>query len=150
MIVLLPEHLQQIVEAGEAAYPEESCGLLIGQGEGGSWRVARVAPSPNLAEADRRRRFEVDPRLLIELQRSLRHGPQRLIGVFHSHPDQGPEPSATDLEQAREPGQVWLITSVLGGQAARTSAHVLAEGGGRFFQIPLKTANSGEGKPSHP
>ena len=149
MIVVLPEHLKAIVDAAESAYPEECCGLLIGQGGGGQgeegrWRVARVAASANVAEGDRRRRFEIDPRLLIELQRSLRDTAHRVIGVYHSHPDHPAEPSATDLEMASEPGLVWLITSVVAGRATLTSAHVAAEDGGRFDEIPLRTADGRE------
>ena len=54
--------LRAIESAAEAAYPEESCGLLVGEGAD-LLRLTALHPSPNLAE-DRRRRFEVDPALL--------------------------------------------------------------------------------------
>jgi proteasome lid subunit RPN8/RPN11 len=133
--------LSQIARAAEAAYPEECCGLLVGEGgEGGGWRLSRVEASANVAEGDRRRRFEVDPRLLIRLHRELRGGAERVIGVYHSHPDHPAEPSAHDLKRALEPGLVWLITSVVDGRAGDTTAHVLAADGGRFDPIALRTA----------
>ena len=145
MIVALDEHLNQIADAAEAAYPEECCGLLIGEGGAGSWRLGRVVASANVAEGDRRRRFEIDPRLLIALHRELRGGAQRVIGVYHSHPDQPPRPSAADLDQAWEPGLVWVIISVRDGRAGESTAHVLAEGGGRFDEVVLKqVASPGE------
>jgi proteasome lid subunit RPN8/RPN11 len=143
VIAIGARQLHQIARAAEAAYPEECCGLLVGEGdeggEGGErrWRVARVEASANLAEGDRRRRFEVDPRLLIRLHRELRGGETRVIGVYHSHPDHPAEPSAHDLELALEPGMVWLITSVMDGRARHTMAHVVVEGGQRFDRIPL-------------
>ncbi len=145
MIVALDEHLNQIADAAEAAYPEECCGLLIGEGGAGSWRLGRVVASANVAEGDRRRIFEVDPRLLLTLQRELRGTAQRVIGVYHSHPDGPPEPSAADLDRAWEPGLVWLITSVRDGRAAGTAAHVLAEDGARFDEVVLEqVASPGE------
>ncbi len=146
MIALGARQLRQIARAAEAAYPEECCGLLVGPGgEGGKggkrrWRVVRVEASANLAEGDRRRRFEVDPGLLIRLHRELRGGETRVIGVYHSHPDHPAEPSAHDLELAREPGLVWLIVSVVGGRATDASAHVLAEDGACFDEIVLEIA----------
>ncbi len=103
--------------------------------------MARVEASANLAEGDRRHRFEVDPGLLIRLHRELRGGETRVIGVYHSHPDHPAEPSAHDLERALEPGMVWLITSVMDGRARRSTAHVLAEDGARFDEIPLEIAD---------
>lgn len=144
MIALGARQLRQIARAAEAAYPEECCGLLVGTGGEGSerhWRVVRVEASTNLAEGDRRRRFEVDPGLLIRLHRELRGGETRVIGVYHSHPDHPAEPSAHDLELAMEPGLVWLIVSVVGGRATDASAHVLAEDGACFDEIVLEIAH---------
>ncbi len=141
MIAISARQLRQIARAAEAAYPEECCGLLVGAGGEGRWRVARVEASANLAENDRRRRFEVDPRLLFRLHRELRGGETRVIGVYHSHPDHPAGPSAHDLERAMEPGLVWLIISVVGGRATDASAHVLADDGAGFDEIPLEITN---------
>lgn len=142
MIEIGSHQLSQIARAAEAAYPEECCGLLIGEnGAGGGWRVSGVEASANLAEGDRRRGFEVDPRLLIRLHRQLRGGTERVIGVYHSHPDHPAEPSSRDLRLALEPGLVWLITSVMDGRAGDTTAHLLAADGGSFERIALRAAD---------
>lgn len=147
MIVVAPSDLRRIVELCEAAYPSEACGLLVGHDSAADDEpgvsVSRVEPSANIAEGDNRSRFEVDPALRLRLQKDLRGGPERVIGLYHSHPDSGAQPSRTDLEAAWEPDLVWLITSVLGGQAVHTSAHVLVTGGGamRFSQVPLRTSD---------
>jgi len=95
------------------ARPEEACGLLVGAGD----RVARAEPADNVAE-DRLRRFEVDPRLLLRLHRELRGGPEQVLGVYHSHPEGRPEPSATDLARALDPELVWLIVGADGAVRA--------------------------------
>ncbi len=147
MIVVTSSDLRRIVDFCEAAYPSEACGLLVGRDDAvddeSSVSVSRIEPSVNVAEGDNRSRFEVDPALRLRLQKELRGGPERVIGLYHSHPDSGAQPSRTDLEAAWEPDLVWLITSVLDGQAVHTSAHVLVTEGGtmRFSQVALRTSD---------
>jgi len=139
LIVVPPKGLASIVAAAESAYPLESCGLLVGHGEtDGAWRVTEVHVSPNLA-ADARHAFEVDPALCFTLLHRLRDGPEAVIGLFHSHPDLRAQPSKTDLDKLIEPDLIWLITSVLDGQAVLTTAHRLVEDGSEFQQIALRT-----------
>ena len=138
-VVIAPADLRAIVDAAEAAYPDECCGLLVGRvRRDGRVLVREAHASRNLAE-DPRRAFEVDPRVQFALLRRLRGGPDDVIGVYHSHPDLGAEPSATDLARAWEPGLIWLITSVLGGQAVLTTAHRLSADRSRFRRLGLAT-----------
>ena len=140
MILLAPAALKTVTEAAEAAYPRESCGLLIGRRlDNGAIRVTRAEVAENVAEGSGADRFEVDPRLRIRLMKELRGGPEDIVGHFHSHPDHPAQPSATDLDHAFEPDLVWLITSVRAGQAMRATAHVLDESGRQFREIPLRT-----------
>lgn len=139
MIVIPAAGLAHIVNSAEAAYPLESCGLLVGHGEtDGVWRVTEIHDSPNLA-ADARHAFEVDPALIIALYKKVRGKPESVLGVFHSHPDIRAQPSQADLDQAHEPDLIWLITSVLNGQAVLTTAHRLLEDGSRYEQMALGT-----------
>jgi proteasome lid subunit RPN8/RPN11 len=128
-------HLKFIVDAAEAAWPEEGCGLLVGRtGPGSVWRIDRVEPATNVAD-DRRRRFEVDPGVRIGLERELRGIDRAVIGVYHSHPGGPARPSATDRALVFEPHLVWLITSVLDGQAVHTAAWMPAKDGFRPVAI---------------
>lgn len=132
MIELSRAHLAAIARAAEQAYPEECCGLLVGTLDGARRRVTRVVPSANVAEGDRRKRFEVDPRLILKLQRELRGRAERLVGHYHSHPDGPADPSATDAEMTWEPGLAWLIVPVAEGRAGPPAAHEpTAQGGFR-------------------
>ena len=147
MIFVTRGQLKEIADAAEAAYPGECCGLLVGRDRGmGELEVTRVVPSPNLAggqagEGGRRDRFEVDPEIRLRLQRDLEGGPERIIGLYHSHPDHSAQPSAHDLDSIWEPEFVWLITAVEGGQAVHTTAHVADPEGRQFRQIGLRTTD---------
>jgi proteasome lid subunit RPN8/RPN11 len=91
--------------------------------------------------------FEIDPQVRFNLMRELddcakNDGPRyRIIGHYHSHPNHPAQPSATDLEMAYEPDLVWLITSVIDGQATLTTAHCIDADGLQFRQVPLKTTD---------
>lgn len=144
MIVIAREALRQIADAAETAYPGECCGLLVGRTHpNGTIEVLRAHPSANLGKQPNR--FEIDPRLWVDLARALGKGPLKVVGLYHSHPDGPAQPSAVDLEAAWGEELVWLIVSVAegesGGQAIHTTAHILDHGGRQFRELPLRTAD---------
>ena len=136
---LAPEQLRAIERAAEEAYPEEACGLLVGRvapGEG--YRVSTVEVSANVAEPPRTRRFEVDPKLRLRLERALRESPDSVIGVYHSHPDGSAAPSETDIAIIFEPDMVWLITAVTDGKAGETTGWRPTEDGSAFLPLGIE------------
>ncbi|MDD9992676.1 MAG: M67 family metallopeptidase [Rhodospirillales bacterium] len=137
-IRLLRAQLQDIERAAEAAYPEEACGLLVGRSQpGGAWQVSAVEASTNVAEPPRTRRFEVDPKLRLRLERELRDCPDSVVGVYHSHPNGSAAPSETDISMIFEPEMVWLITAVADGKAGATKAYKPTEDGSAFRLLGL-------------
>ena len=135
---IAPAALRTVISACEDAYPEEACGLLSGRAEAGGWRVRAAHPGANIASC-RRTAFEVDPALRLKLHKALRGGPDAVVGVYHSHADSRAQPSARDLERAWEPELLWLIVSVLRGQAVLPTVHRLAEDRRRFSPVTLIT-----------
>lgn len=142
MIAFPEDLLRKVTAAAEAAYPRECCGLLIGRGGAGAGApvlVTRVEESRNVAEGDTAHRFEVDPKLRLDLMRELRGGSDRIVGLFHSHPDHPTRPSERDLAMAWEPELIWVIVSVRRGRAVATSAHRINESAHRFEEIAIET-----------
>ncbi len=155
MIVVARDVLRHIADAAEAAYPAECCGLLVGHlAPNGVVEVTRAHPSPNLGK--QRNRFEIDPRLWVDLARALGRGPSKVVGLYHSHPDGPAQPSAVDLDAAWGEELVWLIAAVAGpaagageatppgearAQALHITAHILDHGGRQFRELPLRTAD---------
>jgi proteasome lid subunit RPN8/RPN11 len=146
VIVVGHAQLRQIMDAAETAYPNECCGLLVGHRlPNGTVEVTRVHPSANLRPQPDR--FEIDPRLWVDLARALGKGPQQIVGLYHSHPDGPAQPSATDLRAAWGEEMVWLIVAVAaagegpvqGGQAVQVTAHILDHGGRQFRSLTLRT-----------
>lgn len=135
--------LKRIVDAAEAAYPAESCGLIVGRGTGQLVRVTGVEPAANLL-ADQPDRFELDPAVRFRVEKDLREagGPDRIVGHYHSHPDGAAEPSAADRAAAFEPDLAWVIVAVAEGQAIHAQAHRLDERRGQFRPVPLRVTRS--------
>ena len=143
MIGLPRPLLRRIRAAAEEAYPAECCGLLVGRRDGqGGVEVTAIEPSPNVA-ASGNDRFEVDPRVRLDVMRALEGGPEDIIGHYHSHPDHPAEPSARDLEMAFEPDLVWVIAAVVGGRATEVRAHVIDTSGDRFRELEVRARDPG-------
>ena len=104
---------------GESAYPEESCGVLLGTISGGERMVLEAVPLANIAET-RRNRYRIAPVDLIRAEKTARLAGWEILGFYHSHPDHPAEPSATDLAEAHWLGSSYAITAVLSGHAAET------------------------------
>ena len=140
-VTLTQAQLAAIERAAEAAYPEEACGLLVGRAAPGeAYRVNAVEASANVAEPPRTRRFEVDPKLRLRLERALRDDSDSVIGVYHSHPNGAAEPSGTDVSMIFEPDMIWLITAVADGRAGATTAWRPSEDGAAFRPLELDLA----------
>lgn len=125
-----------IVASAERAYPEESCGLLLGRRVGDQVRVEQVVRVPNATGEGRRDHYAIDPKLMLAWDRQAdKHG-QQIVGIVHSHPDAAPRPSRLDTERAW-PTYVYLIVSVLGGKLVEAAAWSLDESTGKFEPVEV-------------
>jgi proteasome lid subunit RPN8/RPN11 len=131
-IQLGKEHMAAIMQHGEAAYPFEGCGLLLGRAEDGRKSVVRVLPVENTRETEaQHNRYLIPPEVVMKAeQRAAREGLD-IVGFFHSHPDHPEQPSDFDREHAW-PWYSYLITSVRKGRAIKTAAWILADDRGAF------------------
>jgi len=91
----------------------EACGLLLGtMDDAGNWHVDEIHPMRNIFDSPVY--FEFAPEDLLEVEL---HHPDRVIGVYHSHPTGFPRASSTDKENMRrvnveqEIPWAWLIIS---------------------------------------
>ena len=111
--------LARIHAHGEAAYPEECCGVLIGRGAsngGDTATVERVVAADNERTDSRHNRYVISPQSLLKAQRDARASGLDIVGYYHSHPDHPARPSEFDREHAW-PGTSYVIVSVEKGKA---------------------------------
>jgi proteasome lid subunit RPN8/RPN11 len=104
----------RIVEHAVASEPFEACGLLVGRREEEAVWITRSVPCPNVAPLEERtRRFQIEPRAILNVRRTLRGTSESIVGFYHAHPDGSSSPSALDLEYIRLwPETVWVIAAL--------------------------------------
>jgi proteasome lid subunit RPN8/RPN11 len=154
---LIGSALRREIEAqGEAGYPREVCGFLIGRFHGQAREVERIRPvrnawddapgareailagrgegGPTRAEwesASEERRFLIDPRDFAAADREARAAGLEIVGFYHSHPDHPAVPSRFDRDMAM-PEQSYVIVSIRQGRAAELRSWVVPDFDGPF------------------
>lgn len=131
--------LQKIRAHGEAAYPEEGCGFLLGTMTAAGAHVTTALRAGNERGENRARRYAIAPDAFRTADEAARADGLDVIGFYHSHPDHPARPSATDLEEATFPGYVYVILSVENGAAADLTAWTLAPDRSRFASERIST-----------
>lgn len=131
-IQLRDEQIEAIVRHGEAAYPYEGCGLLLGREAEGRKVVEQVLPVENARESEaQHNRYLIPPDEVLKAEQAAARQGLDIVGFFHSHPDHPERPSEFDREHAW-PWYSYLITSVHNGSAVTTAAWTLSEDRGIF------------------
>ena len=124
MTLRLPGALaDEIRRHGEAAYPAECCGAMVGRAEGAAKEVLRLSPAVN-RRTDDPHRYLIAPDDLRQLEREVREAGQEIMGYYHSHPDHPARPSAFDAEHAW-PWYSYLIVRIDRGRGAEMASWVL-------------------------
>ena len=133
MLLLSAQQLAAVSAHAERVYPEECCGLMVGEiqhAEDESQKLlVELVPLDNewTAEAfpeelstaasayTKRRRYQIAPEDMLRTQQQAREQGLSIIGVYHSHPDHEAVPSECDRTLAW-PEYAYVIASVRSGQ----------------------------------
>lgn len=131
--------LDRIHNHGEAVYPEEGAGLMLGQvQEDGIRQVKSILPLNNAREDDaRHNRYLLTPEDMLQGEEIAEKREQSIVGIFHSHPDHPARPSEFDREWAI-PWYSYLITSVMDGQAVESRSWRLKDDRSGFIEEALE------------
>jgi proteasome lid subunit RPN8/RPN11 len=136
MSLRLPESLaEDIRRHGEAAYPAECCGALVGRVEGGGKEVGRLWPAIN-RRTDDPHRYLIAPDDLRRLEAEVRAAGLEIVGYYHSHPDHPAAPSTFDANHAW-PWYSYVIVRIDRGRAAELASWLLADDRPEMLPEPL-------------
>jgi proteasome lid subunit RPN8/RPN11 len=110
--VALPATIREaIVAQARAEYPNEACGLIVGDawaGDGGA--ALRYVPVRNKAASPYR--YEIDPTELLRLTIETDDADEVFWGIVHSHTHSPAVPSPTDVGLAFYPDALYLLVSL--------------------------------------
>jgi proteasome lid subunit RPN8/RPN11 len=125
--------VQALIDHARDAYPNEACGLIIGDGgaaDGG--RALRFEPARNAAASPYR--YEIDPDDLYRLTVATDDADEAFWGIVHSHTHTPAVPSPTDVGLAFYPDALYVLVS-LGADEANPTAGTPATPSVRAWRI---------------
>jgi len=141
------QHIELIRQHGARDYPNECCGILLGQAEGELKQVREVVALKNLRQEpekaqelmpldspereSERNRFLIDPREQLRVEKDARARGLDVLGYYHSHPDHPARPSNYDREHAW-PWYSYVILAVEASEPKDLTSWVLADDRSRF------------------
>lgn len=131
VLQLLPKHLQTIYTHAETTYPEECCGIILGNLTSEGKTVVEVMPTENAWNAEtaaelpgddtldysKRQRYAIAPQVMLQAQKEARDRKLNIIGIYHSHTDHPAIPSEYDQKLAWQEYS-YIIVSVQNGKAS--------------------------------
>jgi proteasome lid subunit RPN8/RPN11 len=128
--VSLPERILSEIRSHVAhVFPEECCGLLIGNFEEGvstktvmdSRRMQNV-----FAKEERYHRFTIDPKEFLKAENEAESRGLEIVGIYHSHPNAPARPSQFDIAHAW-PTLSYVVVEARDSKAMDTRSWVLKE-----------------------
>ena len=126
----LPASLRdEIIAAARAALPNESVGLLVGDGAPRRYiAMVNAAASPY--------RYAIDPTEQLRVWTALDEAGESVWAIVHSHVSSAAEPSKTDVELAYYPESLYLICSL--ADPARPVIRAWSIVSGTVTEVPLQ------------
>jgi proteasome lid subunit RPN8/RPN11 len=112
--------LQAMLDHARHDYPNVACGVIVGDrpaADGG--RALRFEATRN--EARSPYRYNIDPADLYRLSVAVDDADHVFWGIVHSHTHSPAVPSPTDLGLAFYPDALYVLVSLSGDQADRTT-----------------------------
>ena len=110
------EILQAMIDDARAGYPNESCGLILGDAAAvAGGRALRFEPTRNAAASPYR--YEIHPDDLYRLSVAADDADEVFWGIVHSHTHTPAVPSPTDVGLALYPDAVYILVSLSGDES---------------------------------
>ena len=147
MKVGLPPQIRETLEShAREAYPEECCGLLIGEiprdfgGNDDALVISETRRLDNTWETRaKNRRYRIDSLAFARIEREFSGSGRGVLGIYHSHPDHAAWPSPFDLDNAW-PSFAYVIVSVRDGKTADSRVWRLTPDRRSFKEGKLESA----------
>jgi proteasome lid subunit RPN8/RPN11 len=112
--------VQELIDHARAGYPNEACGLVIGdRAAADDGRPLRFEATRNAAASPFR--YEIDPEDLYRLTVATDDADEAFWAIVHSHTHTPAVPSPTDIGLAFYPDALYLLVSLADEEADKAS-----------------------------
>ena len=122
MVTITREIVEGIIKHAKEEYPRECCGILAGREQ----TITKLFKTKNIAESEDL--YELDPLDQVKAFEEIDGLSLKLLGIYHSHPDQPCYPSGLDRSQAFYPDTAFFIISLLDFDNPQIKAFKMSEG----------------------
>jgi proteasome lid subunit RPN8/RPN11 len=132
-VELSAEMLQALIDHARAEYPNEMCGVIVGDrpaADGG--RPLRWEPTRNRAASPLR--YEINPDDLLRLTIETENAGHEFWAIAHSHTHSPARPSPTDVGLAFYPDAIYLLVSLADDEPAVATWRIV---GGEIHPVEL-------------
>jgi len=132
-VALTPELVEALVSHARAEYPNEMCGVIIGDrpaADGG--RALRWEPARNRAASPMR--YDIHPDDLYRLTVETDDADEVFWAIVHSHTHSAPRPSLTDVGLAFYADALYILVSLAEAEPALAAWRIV---GGEVFPVEL-------------
>jgi [CysO sulfur-carrier protein]-S-L-cysteine hydrolase len=137
--------VQQLIDHARAEFPNEACGVILGDRSAATGgRPLRWVPARNAAASPFR--YEIDPDELYRLTVATDEADEAFWAIVHSHTHTAARPSATDVGQAFYPDALYILVSLSSDEDDEGDAEALPTVptvrawrivGGEMFEVEL-------------
>ena len=139
-IIIKKNILDEIFEHAKKAYPQECCGIVLGnRDKGENITIKEVKETKNLSQDPLK--YQMDPRDFLKVQRYASSNDLDIVGVYHSHPDHPPIPSKYDIESAWE-DLFYLIVTVKKSKPDKIKSWVFKDSRKKFIETKIEILNN--------
>jgi proteasome lid subunit RPN8/RPN11 len=106
-LAITNEQAKELVKYAREAFPNEACGILLGQTN----TLHTIIPARNIS-TNPLHTYHIEDRTLIQAFQQANQRGISVIGFYHSHPTSDPIPSPTDIRLATYPDLAYVIISL--------------------------------------
>jgi proteasome lid subunit RPN8/RPN11 len=129
----------EIERHGESGYPNEICGIMLGNEQDGRKTLRELLPVENRFEAEEQyHRFLITPEEMFKAEKRARAAGFSVVGFYHSHPDHPAIASEYDRDHAW-PWYSYIIVSVREGSAREMRSWTLRDDRSAFDEEQIES-----------
>ena len=125
--------LQALIDHARAEYPNEMCGVIVGDGPAADGGTARRWESTRNRAASPLR-YEIHPDDLLRLTIAIEEANEEFWAIVHSHTHSPPRPSLTDIGLAYYPDALYILVSLADDQPGVEAWRILD---GEVYSVEL-------------
>ncbi len=132
----------EIIAHCRRQYPKEACGILAGAKGDAQRSVIAIYPMRNVADSPIG--YSMDPKEQLAVEKQMRQGGQRMLGIYHSHTASAAYPSSVDVTLAISPDVSYVFISLQRNESPDMKSYRID--GTTITEEPLEVAEGGSAR----